>query len=79
MDDTLEFGTRGELDAFSPKLAEKRELIALTKIELAGDDSVLKKLRSDFDREVCPISAVTGRGLKELLVAVARLIFAEEE
>jgi GTP-binding protein len=70
---------RRELEAFSPKLAEKPEIVALTKIELGPHDSLLKNLRAESEREVCPISAVTGQGLRELLAAAARLVFAGEQ
>ena len=70
---------RGELAAFSESLASKPEVIALTKIDLGDPGSVLKSLAADSEREVCPISAVTGRGLDELLRAVSRLLREEED
>src|SRR5439155_8085721 len=39
---------RGELEAFSPVLAEKRELVAPNKIDLSVDDEALDKLRADL-------------------------------
>src|SRR5947209_6004716 len=44
---------RRELEAFSPKLAQKRELIAANKMDLAVDDEALNKLMDELpDREI---------------------------
>ncbi len=69
---------REELRAFSTKLAEKLEVVALTKIDAGPVDSVLKSLRDESEKDVYPISSVTGRGLKELLERVARELHAED-
>jgi len=70
---------RGELEAFSGELAEKPEIVVLSKTDLMPDESVLKSLARDSDKEVCPISAVTGSGVKDLLTEIARRLFSEEE
>jgi GTP-binding protein len=68
---------REELRSFSPKLAEKTEIVALTKMDSEPDESVLKSLRVESEKEVYPISAVTGRGLVELLRRVSRELLPE--
>jgi GTP-binding protein len=59
---------RRELEAFSPALAEKREIIAANKIDLATDQTALEKLRRDLpDKHILPISGVSHQGLPQLL------------
>jgi len=59
---------RRELEAFSPMLAEKHEIVAANKMDLATDESALERLRQRLcDREVMGISGVSHRGLPELL------------
>jgi len=70
---------RGELKAFSEDLAEKPEIVVLSKTDLQPDESVLKSLADESEKEVCPISAVTGSGVKDLLREVARRLFSEPE
>jgi GTP-binding protein len=62
---------RAELEAFSPLLATKEEIIAANKIDLSTDDSVLKKLRKDLKgKEIFPISGAARLGVDELLQAL---------
>jgi GTP-binding protein len=59
---------RRELEAFSPALAKKRELVAANKMDLAIDDEALDKLRRELtDKELFPISGVSRQGLEPLL------------
>lgn len=59
---------RGELEAFSPVLAEKREVIAANKMDLAIDDEALVKLRQELKgKEIFPISGVSRQGVEKLL------------
>ena len=59
---------RRELEAFSPKLAEKRELIAANKMDLAIDDEALDKLMDELpEKEIYPISGVSRQGVEPLL------------
>ena len=59
---------RRELEAFSPVLAQKRELIAPNKMDLAVDDEALRKLRADLaGKELFPISGVSRQGVEPLL------------
>lgn len=62
---------RRELEAFSPNLAQKEELIAANKMDLATDDQALEALQRELPRhEVFPISGVTNRGISQLLEAL---------
>jgi GTPase len=69
---------RRELEAFSPKLAQKREVIAANKLDLAVDDDALEKLRRELPgKEIFPISGVSRQGLEPLLDKLWRIL--EEE
>ncbi|MHC4221355.1 MAG: GTPase ObgE [Planctomycetota bacterium] len=57
---------RNELIQYSQKLADKAEVIVLNKADLDPDDEIVNDLKKQFDTEVYPISAVTGKGLSEL-------------
>ena len=74
-----------ELEAYNPKLLEKPQVIAANKIDAIyeGENEIIQKLRETFEPEgieVYPISAVSGKGVKELLYAVKKLLehFSEE-
>ena len=70
---------RRELEAFSPKLARKREVIAANKLDLAVDDSALEKLRRELpDKDVLAISGVSRRGVDPLLEKLWNIL-AEEQ
>jgi GTPase len=60
---------RRELESFSPALANKREVIAANKMDLAGDDtSALDKLMDELpEKEIYPISGVSRQGVEALL------------
>ena len=57
---------RGELAAYSKKLAAKPELVVANKMDLTGSEQALAKLQEDLKTEVVGISAVVGTGLKQL-------------
>lgn len=66
---------RQELEAFSPSLAEKSEVIAANKMDLAVDDEALNQLRENLpDKTIFPISGATHRGLDQLLEALWKLV-----
>ena len=65
---------RRELEAYERGLDQRVELVAGTKIDTLDEEGVkaaLSRLAAEVDREVHPISAVTGAGLGALLGAVA--------
>jgi len=57
---------RQELKLYSKALAKKQEVIVLNKIDLDPDGKKVKQLKRKLKKEICPISAVTGQGTKEL-------------
>ena len=71
-----------ELEAYNPELLKKPQVIAANKIDaIYGDENeIIASLRAEFeDKEgikVFPISAVSGKGLKELLYHVKDLLAA---
>lgn len=74
-----------ELEAYDPTLLKKPQVIAANKIDAIyeGENEIIQSLRETFEPEgiqVYPISAVSGKGVKELLFAVKHLLaeFSEE-
>jgi GTP-binding protein len=57
---------RNELKLYSKVLAEKEEVIVANKIDLDPDGKAVKQLRKKLKKTIFPISAVTGKGVKEL-------------
>lgn len=74
---------RGELEGYGAGLAEKPEVIALTKTDLLDDkqrEKVAKALGKESGAKVFPVSAPLGEGLEPLLDAIIeRLGDAAEE
>jgi len=71
-----------ELALYSPELAKKPQIIAVTKVDLpearAGGEKLAKLLgRRKKKLEVHLVSAVTGEGIPGLLDAAARVLFKE--
>ncbi|MBD5087658.1 MAG: GTPase ObgE [Clostridiales bacterium] len=66
----------GELEAYNPELAKRPQVIAANKTDIFyGDEeeTVISLLRDEFEPKgipVFPISAVSGKGVKELLYYV---------
>jgi GTP-binding protein len=62
---------RKELEAYSPKLAAKPEILAANKMDLAGASEALADLRSELPgKQIFALSAVAGTGLRPLLEAL---------
>jgi GTP-binding protein len=70
---------RQELERYSPELAAKPEIVALSKVDVPGWEESLNSLASVSDGEVIPFSAVSGEGLDVLLRRVASVLQAEED
>jgi GTP-binding protein len=71
-----------ELALYSPELARKPQIIAVTKVDVPEARAAGEKLQKLLGRRKKPVpvhllSAVTGEGLPELLDAVARVIYAD--
>jgi GTP-binding protein len=70
---------RGELEAFSPALAQKREIVAANKMDLAIDDDALDRLRSELpDKDIFPISGVSRQGVDPLLERLWKILKEDE-
>ena len=64
-----------ELKLYSPVLAKKPMILALTKMDSTGSDKLLKTLKKKLKgKRIYPISAVSGKGIKELFTAVLKLL-----
>lgn len=68
-----------ELEAYNPDLLKKPQVIAANKTDVIyGDENeIITSLREEFEKEgikVFPISAVSGKGVKELLYEVKELL-----
>ncbi|HEX8915679.1 MAG TPA: GTPase ObgE [Humisphaera sp.] len=74
---------RKELEAFSPKLADKKELIAANKLDLGLDednDAAMKKLRKSLKgKKVFAISGASHQGLSELLDTVWKMLQEQKQ
>lgn len=73
------YAINNELRAYNPELLKKPQVIAANKIDAIYGESneILEKLRSEFEPEgmkVFPISAVSGKGLKELLYYIEEML-----
>src|SRR5207237_3606668 len=65
---------RRELELYSPALAVKPEVIAVSKAELTGSAEVRERLERELGRPVLAVSAVTGQGLAKLVGGVVELL-----
>jgi GTP-binding protein len=66
---------RGELEAFSPALANKREIIAANKMDLAVDSEAISALMGALpEREIFAISGATRQGVASLLEPIWRAL-----
>lgn len=68
-----------ELETYNPELLKRPMVIAANKMDAvySGDDDPLELLRQEFEPEgipVYPISAVSGKGIRELLYKVYELL-----
>ena len=70
-----------ELEAYNPELLKRPQIIAANKIDAIytgdGSEDPIKRLKDEFEPngiEVYPISAVTGKGVKELLYKVKKML-----
>jgi GTP-binding protein len=73
---------RKELESFSPVLAEKREVIAANKLDLAAadDTAALDELMDALpEKEIYPISGVSRQGVEALLATLWSVVQDEKE
>ncbi len=65
---------RRELGLYSKALAERPELVVVTKLDLTDASEVRDRLARELNRDVLGISSVTGRGIPELVARMARTL-----
>ncbi|MFZ5570072.1 MAG: GTPase ObgE [Thermodesulfobacteriota bacterium] len=64
-----------ELESYSRNLAEKPQILVLNKMDLSGTDLLADDFAAAFpDRTVFRISAVTGKGVRDLIRHLTRMI-----
>ena len=68
-----------ELEAYNPEIAARPQVIAANKMDAVYDESesIIEKLKAEFEPKGIPvfaISAVSGKGLKELLYHVKDML-----
>ena len=70
-----------ELETYNPEIAKRHQVIAANKIDCLydGEAETIERLKKEFEPKgmrVFPISAVSGKGVKELLYYVKELLDA---
>ncbi len=71
------YSINNELKNYSEKLTKKKQIIVATKLDVAQDENLYKKLEDVAKKEgleIFKISSITKQGLKELLVRVEELL-----
>lgn len=73
-----------ELMAYNPEIAERPQVIAANKTDIIyeGESEIIEKLKTEFEPKgitVFPISAVSGKGVKELLYHVKGMLDGLDE
>ncbi len=73
-----------ELMAYNPEIAERPQVIAANKTDIIyeGENEIIEKLKAEFEPKgitVFPISAVSGKGVKELLYHVKGMLDGLDE
>jgi len=64
--------TNQELKAFNPKLLKKPQIVVANKMDIPSASTKLQTFRSKIKKKVYPISALTGEGIKALLISIGR-------
>lgn len=60
-----------ELNDFDPKLMKKPQVIIANKMDLEGAKENLQRFKDKYKKEVFEVSAITNKGLDEVLVKIA--------
>jgi GTP-binding protein len=63
---------RDELRLYDPGLADRPEIVVVSKCEHASSASIAEELQAELKRPVLLLSSATGRGLPDLIAAVAQ-------
>ncbi len=70
---------RRELEEYSPKLADKPEIVVANKMDLTGAEDALEDLTERVGSEVIAVSAATGEGLDALTERIWQHIEARNQ
>jgi GTP-binding protein len=65
---------RHELELYSPALAQRPEVLVVTKLDLTGAEEASGRIARELGRDVLAISAVTGKGIPALIHRIADLL-----
>jgi len=73
-----------ELEIYNPEIAHRPQVIAANKIDMfyEDNDTAIEKIRQEFEPKgirVFPISAINGKGVKELLYYVSSILDTLDE
>ena len=73
-----------ELEIYNPEIARRPQVIAANKIDMfyGEDDTAIEKIKKEFEPKgirVFPISAISGKGVKELLYYVSSVLDTLDE
>ena len=68
---------RAELELYNAELANRPEIVVVTKADLPGARDVQQRLSEVVGRDVLLISAVTGQGLNDLVGRIAQTLQGE--
>jgi GTPase len=70
---------RSELTQYSPALADRPELLVITKMDVTGAAEARDRIAHQLNREVLAISAVTGQGIPQLIHQIVVMLRAQRE
>ncbi len=70
---------RGELEQYSPALAQRPELLVLTKMDLTGAEEAGRRIGQELGKDFLAISAVSGKNLPNLIHKIADTLDREAE
>ncbi|MGN1000528.1 MAG: GTPase ObgE [Bacilli bacterium] len=63
-----------ELEAFNPKILEKPQIIIANKMDLDSSKENLEKFKQKVDKKIFEVSALSNKGLDEVLTALADML-----
>lgn len=69
---------RAELEQYSDELAQRPEIVVVSKAELPSAGEVCEQLQEELQQNVLLISAVTGTGLNQMIHRVADVLQKEQ-
>jgi GTP-binding protein len=70
---------RNELTQYSPALADRPELLVITKMDVTGASEAHARITGELCRDAVAISAVTGQGIPQLIHRIVTLLDERRE